>query len=382
MSDLPPQEYIHCPYLGKVDDRGEVYNQPTRRNRCYRWERALPIKRQDQEQYCLSPLHVTCPRHTEPGALPVPDVRRRGRRRGALRVLGIPLRRFVGYMAPMLLLFVAAIAASYVLVRNMTADPLPTRLAAAAETRLAGTPTATPTPFPTWTATATDTPTVTSTAPLVVLPSDTPTLTPTAGFATATPTLMLYETPWPTTPAATGTFDSPLATPTVVADSGTFNSPLGTPTAPGMDTPAVPTSTPYPPTSNGTSPTGTPVPTATPTSSPYDFVVYGEPVRTLLPSGVDVCAKVYGRVLDRHGNNITNTVAMIVEWWPNNKLMVGAPGWPPIKPDGTYEFCLTRGQFNLSVVAAKRISQVLWIDLDEPNFKGQVVLEVNFQLVK
>ena len=172
-----------------------------------------------------------------------------------------------------------------------------------------------------------------------------------------TPTLLPPNTRQTPTPMSQGTtFDSGVATPTRVPTSSAFTSPLATPSA---------TST-----AQGTA------------GASYDFVVLGEPVKTLLPGGVDVCARVYGRVYDSKGNIITNSVGVAVDWWPNNRLEVGTPGNPPIKTDGTYEFCLTRGQFNVSIEATKRTSQVLWIDLDEPAFKGQVVLEINWQLVK
>lgn len=384
------QDQFHCPYLGKVDDRQAIYNQATRRHRCYRWERSLPVKRQDQEQYCLSPLHVSCPRLTDPNALPVPEGQRRRRRR-SLRILGMPIRRAVGYVVPMLLLFGVAIASSLALVRHLSATPLPTAVIALASEEPTPTPTGTTTPFPTWT------PTVEGTASNEGA----------GGMATATQTPWTRPTPGPTAfayePTATtegSTFSSPLATPTPGA--ATFSSPLPTPTpsrtaTPGsgstfdspLDTPTVaPTATragtgyaSVPPTRTP-EPAGTVYPTSPAPAGPYDFVVVGEPVKTLLPGGVDVCARVFGRVYDQQGIVITNAVGMIVEWWPDNQLKTGVEGWPPINPDGTYEFCLTRGQYNLSVLAPKRISQQWWLDTDEPEFTGQVVLEINFQLVR
>jgi hypothetical protein len=150
-----------------------------------------------------------------------------------------------------------------------------------------------------------------------------------------------------------------VATPTARPTSSSFTSPLATPTV---------------------ATTGAATGQANP--SGYDFVVIGDPIKTLLPGTVDVCAKVFGHVYDSKGNIITNSVGAAVDWWPNNRLEVGTAGHPPINPDGTYEFCLTRGQFNVSIVAPHRTSEVLWIDLDEPAFKGQVVLEINWQLVR
>ncbi|MHB0878131.1 MAG: hypothetical protein ACYC5O_19015 [Anaerolineae bacterium] len=359
MSDIPAGDYVHCPYLGKVEDRQSIYNQATRRHRCYRWERALPIKRQDQEQYCLSPLHVTCPRLSDPEALPVPEGRRRRHRRTA-RILGIPVQRLAGYVIPMILLFVVAVVASVVLVRRLTASPLPTVVIAIAGTPGTATATATSTRFPTWTPVpppATETPTATATGTATLTPTPAATETP---VLAPTPTLMPTPTPRVATPAGTSTFTSGLATPTPRPTSSAFTSPLETPSPSA--------------TGSGTAQAGT--------QSGYDFAVMGEPVKTLLPSGVDVCAKVFGRVYDSKGNIITNTVGAAVDWWPNNRIEVGTEGNPPINADGTYEFCLTRGQFNLSITAPHRTSEVLWIDLDEPAFKGQVVLEINWQLVR
>jgi hypothetical protein len=109
-------------------------------------------------------------------------------------------------------------------------------------------------------------------------------------------------------------------------------------------------------------------------------MVMGTPSKTLLPGGVDVCAKVFGRVFDQYGNNITSSVAVAVEW-TDGYLLVGTPD-KPINPDGTYEFCLSRGKFNIFVVAEDRSSEKYWFSTDEPNFTGQVVYEINFQLVR
>ncbi|MGI6209079.1 MAG: hypothetical protein ACOYEW_12825 [Anaerolineae bacterium] len=388
MTDFDSMDYIHCPYLGKSDDRNSFYHQATRRHRCYRWEQPLPVRRQDQEQYCLSSLHVSCPRMTDASALPVPTDRTRRRRRRSLRILGMPAQRFFAYVVPMVLLFVAAVAAAAILVRDMAAPPLPTALAAADDQGTA-TATATPTPFPTWTATpppASAGSQQNTTAPTPMPPTPTPVFYPTP----------ILTPPGPVTGAGTPVFvpPTPFPTPTRAVADTTFQSPLfDSPVNPpgGGVVQATPIlATPPPP---GTSAAGT-APQTPPDGSegtpeapgelpPHSrFVLMGQPVKTLLPSGVDVCAKVFGRVFNQDGINITRQVAVAVDWWPDNRLMVGEEGWPPINPDGTYEFCLTRGQFNLSVVAPKTTSDQVWIDLDEPEFTGQVVLEVNFQLVK
>jgi len=285
----------------------------------------------------------------------VPENTERRKHRHSVRILGLPVRRFLAYTLPMVLLFVAAVAAAAVLVRQMTAPPLPTVLAATGSEPGAVEATATPTPFPTWTstpspATATPvppTPTAvpvaqpTVAAPVMVPPSPAPAFV----FPTSTPYPVILPTSTPFVPPV---FSSPLNTP------GTSAASYGAPTY-----------TPYP-----TEPAHT------------DFVLLGQPVKQLIPGNVDVCARVFGRVYNKDGINITPQVAVAVDWWPDNRLVVGQPGWPPIKEDGTYEFCLSRGQFNLSVVAPKTTSQQVWIDLDEPNFVGQIILEVNFQLVK
>jgi len=47
MSDNESVDYTRCPYLGKADDRESFYHQATRRHRCYRWQQALMVRRQD-----------------------------------------------------------------------------------------------------------------------------------------------------------------------------------------------------------------------------------------------------------------------------------------------------------------------------------------------
>ncbi len=377
MSERQPMDYTRCPYLGKADDRASFYHQATRRHRCYRWEQPLMVRRQDQEQYCLASLHISCPRLTDPNALPVPEEKSRRRRRHSVRILGLPVRRFVAYTLPMVLLFAAAVTAAALLLQEMSAPPLPTALAESRTGEGLASATPTTTPFPTWTPTtvsgAAGQPAAPTQSLPVALPSDTPhpAVAPPspAPPVTATPTML-----FPTLPAATTTFSSPLtASPvwTPPPPTATLAATLPGTSAASAETPT-PTVTPLP--------TFTPYPTAYPGS--VNFVLKGEPVKQLVPGGVDVCAKVFGRVYNEQGINITPQLAVAVDWWPDNRLVVGEEGWPPINADGTYEFCLTRGQFNLSVVAPKTTSQQVWIDLDELNFVGQIILEVNFQKVK
>ena len=388
MSLLPASEQMRCPYVGKVDDRGSIYNQATRRHRCHRWEQALPVRRQDQEQYCLSPLHVTCPRLTDPNALPVPKMRQRRGHRRPTRLLGMPVRRFFGYIVPMVLLFVAAIGASYILVRHMIAPPLPIALVPALPGSPSATATATPTRFPTWTPAAEPsavvvTPAETQTSLTLVSPLDTPTaeaaltLPPTPTQAGATPTLGPSPTrhPTATTPeSAVGTstfsspiFDSPLGTPTQSDNGGASETPTPTESSTGA---------------TGDSSTATPAQSVPPMPAPFDFMAMGPAQKTLVPGGIDVCAKVYGRVYDVTGNLITREVAVSVTWWPDKRLSVGEPGSPPVNADGTYEFCLSRGQFNVAVVAHKKTSEQYWIDTDEPDFTGKVIMELNFRATR
>lgn len=328
------------------------------------------VRRQDQEQYCLTSLHISCPRLTDPNALPVPQDKARRRRGRSIRILGLPLRRFAAYTLPMLLLFAAAVGAATILLSEMSAPPLPTAQALdAREGSASATPTMTP--FPTWTPTGQPAmPEATSPQEAMVVAP--PTSTPQPAVAPpspAPPATQAAPNLYPTLPAATTTFNSPpnatpVWTPTQAAA-------LPGTSAANAETP-MPTFTPQP--------TYTPYPTAYPGSA--NFILKGEPVKQLVPGTVDVCAKVFGRVYNEQGISITPQVAVAVDWWPDNRLVVGEEGWPAINPDGTYEFCLTRGQFNLSVTAPKTTSQQVWIDLDEPNFVGQVILEVNFQKVR
>ncbi len=374
MSERQPLDYTRCPYLGKADDRESFYHQATRRHRCYRWEQPLMVRRQDQEQYCLTSLHISCPRLTDPNALPVPQDKTRRTRGHSARILGLPVRRFIAYTLPMLLLFAAAVGAATILLSEMSAPPLPTAQALDVGGGSASS-TPTMTPFPTWTPTgqpATPGPTSPQEAVIVAPPTSTP------QPAVAPPS------PAPPTQAA------PFLYPTLAAATTTFSSP---PIASPVWTPAWPTPTQsadVPGTSAASAETATPTFTPQPTYTPYptaypgsaDFILKGEPYKQLVPGTVDVCARVFGRVYNEQGIDITPQVAVAVDWWPDNRLVVGEEGWPAINPDGTYEFCLTRGQFNLSVVAPKTTSQQVWIDLDELDFVGQLIVEVNFQKVR
>lgn len=102
--------------------------------------------------------------------------------------------------------------------------------------------------------------------------------------------------------------------------------------------------------------------------------------------GHDTCAKVYGTVKDLDGELLTDKdgIAVHVEWWWGD-VWVGKPGWPSFHADGTYEFCLDRGQFTMSINDLenhKRNSQHLWFDVDIPNFTGRPIYEVHWQRVR
>ncbi|MGC8838378.1 MAG: hypothetical protein ACP5UM_08175, partial [Anaerolineae bacterium] len=197
-----------CPYLGKVDDPTNSYAQPTRRHRCYRWEKPLMVRREDQRTYCLTAAHVQCPRLTDRDALPVPGVstpwgakpraRRHRKARSPWSVQGLSRREIAQRFLPLLLLLAAAVAITWVLARG---TGLPGR---GAEVLASATP-----PSPTPTASPS-----TGAAGFGATPIPPPTevVTPPSAIqelpATAEPV-----SPPPTTPTK-GAFQSPLPTPT------------------------------------------------------------------------------------------------------------------------------------------------------------------------
>lgn len=431
-----------CPYLGKVDDPTNSYAQPTRRHRCYRWEKPLLVRREDQRTYCLTAAHTQCPRLTDREALPVPGVsspwgakpraRRHRRPRSPWSVQGLSRREIAQRFLPLLLLLAAAVLITWVLARG-TGLPGRGAEASASATPPTSTPTPSPgagaaglgvTPIPPPTealppptairelpATAEAVPPATPMPPEGAfqspLPEPTPTFTliptleppplpelhPPTPEATPTPlpNVVPTATPVPTLP--------PTSTWTPTATQGAHQSPLPTPTPfPWTPTPFGATATPTvgasAPTSTATpTPTRTPYAYATPTRTPspppatpyWNYVVVSDRM-SLEWQGVDTCAKVYGTVRDTDGTLLTDKdgIAIHVEWWWG-EVWIGKEGWPPFHADGTYEFCLNRGQFTVTIVDQqehKRTSQRWWFDIDIRNFTGRVIYEINWQRVR
>jgi len=424
-----------CPYLGKVDDRSSSYAQPTRRHRCYRWDKPQMTRREDQRTHCLTAGHVNCPRLEDREALPVPGAaspwgkrpqsRRPRRSRNPWSVQGLSRGEIVRRFGPIVLLLVAAVLITWMLARggtpfgpqaialasatptpSLTPSPVMTITDAGVVATLVPPPTALPSlpptsegPFqspqsPLPTPTLTPRPTPATPPPTPDLSPPTPAFTP-----TATMTPLLTMTPVPTLP--------PTATWTPTATRSAFDSPLPTATGPTM-TPTVgasgptltatPTATgPTPtvtPTATGPTPTRTPTPTPTryatlPPGTSANYVVASDTL-TLEWLGQDVCAKVYGTVKDLDGTLLTEKdgIAVHVEWWWD-EVWVGEPGWPSFKTDGTYEFCLNRGQFTMSIKDSrrdennlKRTSQKFWFNIDIANFTGRPIYEINWRRVR
>ncbi|NLE77027.1 MAG: hypothetical protein GX605_09810 [Chloroflexi bacterium] len=437
-----------CPYLGKVDDASASYAQPTRRHRCYRWDRPLMVRREDQRVYCLTAAHAQCPRLSDPAALPVPGAspwgkpRRSGRSRShgdPWSIRGRSRSELVFQFGPIVLLIVAAVLLTWAIalgglgtpqptvVVSVTSEPeaadraaatLPQEMEPAGSTAAAEeSPTATTTPTetaetPTETATsAPPTETATATATLDQAAFTSPPLEPSPALtttATVTPTLLTPPplpqmdppTPWgtatepptaaPTTPPPTATWaptatllpwQSPLATPTP-------GPPTATPsTGPAGGTPGAPTVTPTrTPTATRTpyrTPTRTPSP---PPGTPYWNYVVTEDHLTLEWQGQDTCAKVWGTVTDQDGNLLTHKdgIAVHLVWWWE-ETWVGKPGFPSFHSDGTYEFCLNRGQFTMNIVDLndnKQTSQAWWFDVDIRNFTGRPIYQINWKRVR
>lgn len=462
-----------CPYLGKMDDPSSSYAQPTRRHRCYRWEKPLMVRREDQRTYCLTVAHDQCPRLTDREALPVPGVsspwgkrassHRSRRHRGPWSVRGLSRGEIISRFGPVVLLLVAAVLITWIIARG---GPFPTpkaEVVALASTTPTPSPTPSPTPMgppptaeiQTMPGVMQESPTPPPQGPGVFESPASPLFTPTVPPAlpaptfiptvpsspppmpdlnpptpTFTPVEMPTFTPIPTTPVPEPTFtftpvptlEPPTATWTPTATRGPFDSPLPTPTQPtptptygassmtNTPTPTAVGPTPtFTPSPTGPTPTFTPSPTGpTPTFTPSPTrMPYATPTRTPSPPpatpywnyvmvsdrlelewlGHDTCAKVYGTVKDMDGETLLTDkdgIAVHVEWW-YGEVWVGEPGWPSFHADGTYEFCLNRGQFTMTIVDRndhKRTSQPWWFDVDIRGFTGRPIYEVNWQRVR
>lgn len=148
-------------------------------------------------------------------------------------------------------------------------------------------------------------------------PSTSPTTTPTPPPRTPTP-------PRVATPV-------PAVAPSPAATANATRQPTAT---------AAPTSTPLP--------TNTPLPTETPTPAPtpmYDFAVESK-TRTQRTGGPDSVAYIRGRVVDADGQLVSGAQL---------RISTSDGGWTAVGPpadrrNGTFEFVVTRGQFNLQVL--------------------------------
>jgi hypothetical protein len=106
--------------------------------------------------------------------------------------------------------------------------------------------------------------------------------------------------------------------------------------------------------------------------------------------GHDTCAKVFGTVRGLDGELLTEKdgVRVQIEWWWD-EAWVGKEGWPSFQADGTYEFCLNRGQFTISINDSvrdennlKRTSERLWFNTDLPGFTGRAIYEIHWQRMR
>ncbi len=220
---MAPRDSRYCPYLGLPEDHNSFFVYATPIHRCHRSGDPLPIHPDDQEAYCLSANHVTCPRFKDPAVRMAPpgstdNAANLYERYGWEATVGPETAgRPWARLAALGLAAVTLIAAVVIVVSNQARirqalgawqPPVGPAIGGQATPNglplvnpAAGTATITPTPFATWTPTSTVTPTPTET-PLPPTVTSTPTVTPTA---TETPTV---------TPTATATgIPSPTATP-------------------------------------------------------------------------------------------------------------------------------------------------------------------------
>ncbi|MBU0490953.1 MAG: hypothetical protein KKB13_03795 [Chloroflexi bacterium] len=155
--------------------------------------------------------------------------------------------------------------------------------------------------------------------------------------------------------------------------------PTYTPT-PTTEPTATPTETPTPiaPVATRPGPTAVITPTLTPVPTGYDYVVESQ-TQQQVPGQSGVCAgQVTGRVLDANGQPVTG-IQVEARWGsgPEDRAIVPRPGVdPPF--NGTFEFCLSPGGFDIRILDGDRPSQSAHVDV--PRLEGQVVVcEVNFR---
>lgn len=226
MAATPSDRQYICPYLGLIRDQSSFFVYATPNHRCYRAASPVPIHPDDQEAYCLSANHTSCPRYLDPEVMLTPPDKneepdRIYERYGWEATVPPEAGRQAWYrVAALALAGITLIAAIVILLSNQArirrmaeaGVPNPSGPVLAAGGTPTGLPlltgretaTPTPTPFATWT----PTPTITSTPTQTPLP---PTETPVPPTATVSPT----PTDTPTiTPTPTGTsVPSPTPTP-------------------------------------------------------------------------------------------------------------------------------------------------------------------------
>jgi hypothetical protein len=172
--------------------------------------------------------------------------------------------------------------------------------------------------------------------------------------------------------------DQPTPTPTrtVVWTPEVFPTYTPTPTSEPTATPTLtPTPGVPPPTRR---PGATPTPSVTPMPAGFDYVVESQ-TKQQVPGQAGVCAgKVTGRVLDASGQPVVG-IQVEARWGsgPDDRAIVPRPGIdPPF--NGTFEFCLSPGGFDITVVDGDKRSQSAHVEV--PRLEGQVVVcEVNFR---
>lgn len=169
---------------------------------------------------------------------------------------------------------------------------------------------------------------------------------------------------------------TPLPTRTVVWTPEVFPTYTPTPTSEPTSTPT-PTFTPGVPAPTRL-PGPSPTPSATPMPAGFDYVVESQSQQQV-PGQAGVCAgKITGRVLDAAGQPVAG-IQVEARWGPGpeERAVVPRPGTdPPF--NGTFEFCLSPGGFDISILDGDKRSQSAHVDV--PRLEGQVVIcEVNFR---
>ncbi len=177
--------------------------------------------------------------------------------------------------------------------------------------------------------------------------------------------------PWP------GEQPTPTPTGIVVWTPEVF--PTYTPTStPTSEPTTAPTLTPSPSAPPPTRPPGpSPTPAVTPSPVGYDYVVESQTQQQVPGQGV-CAAQITGRVLDANGQPVVG-IQVEARWGPGpeDRAIVPRPGIDaPFS--GVFEFCLSPGSFDITVIDGDRRSQSAHVEV--PRLDGQVVVcEVNFR---